>query len=277
MPSPCRRVMRPSPLEQLEGVPQGHERDAVLARQTALVVEALARPRLDLRNPLAQTLSDLVIPGHPGRHAPTALSSCGHGVLELLRPPAARQGRGTSERLTGAKGKRLVVYPFRTGEGQRQSMTLPVDAPAQRARLAARRCDSSTSVVSLRPAAPESTDWAASATPSLKSRALAPDDQAPAAAFMSTMSRRGPARRPGSRRMISRVLARGRPPADHGSRRAACPKSSGRTREAPHDALADLGHVALAGAGDLVEPVGAVDDERAKRAELGQHAGQRLA
>src|SRR5215475_10985868 len=81
-----------------------------------------------MRDPLAQTLSDLVIPRHPGRHALLlAVSSRSHGVLELLPPPSARAGVENEEQRRSAKGEAIRSVPLREGGGQRQTMTRLVD------------------------------------------------------------------------------------------------------------------------------------------------------
>src|SRR5437773_307092 len=59
-------------------------------------------------------------------------------------------------------------------------------------------------------------------------------------------------------------------------RRAGQAEVLGAHARAPHHPLVHLGDLALAGVGDLVEPVGAVDDERPDGAELREHAGQGL-
>src|SRR5262249_5091290 len=58
--------------------------------------------------------------------------------------------------------------------------------------------------------------------------------------------------------------------------RAREPDVLGPHLEGPHDALAHLGDTARARVRDLVETVGAVDDERAERPQLREDAGQRL-
>jgi hypothetical protein len=60
---------QPVALQHLEGLAQGHQRHAVLLGEPALIVEPRAGDERAAGHALAETLRDLVIPGHPARHA----------------------------------------------------------------------------------------------------------------------------------------------------------------------------------------------------------------
>src|SRR5437762_417659 len=184
--------------QDLERLTQRHERDAEVLSEAPLGVEAFARPNAAGANPLTQDLRDLMVPGH----------SCSH-VRSLTDPRGLDNGPALPTFAPPVSGVLGLWWPLnavvelRAGFQQERSAvtaterivtgeTDPGQGALTRGYSPARRWESAIRPASFAAAAPESTDSAASATPSLKSCALPPTTRA-AAAFISTMSRRGPA------------------------------------------------------------------------------------
>ena len=250
-----------------------HQGDAELASEAALIVQALTRS-LARRRRCAREGSERS--GDSGaRGSPVRPSTL--GVLELLRPLnvlVEHRNRDFTQAATGGDGDRPGPLYRAAGSGVNAGASgRPRTGSLGGLEDAARSVDQARP--SLPRAAPESMDCAASPTPSLKSRALAARDQRRRRVHQHDVAARPRLAGRASRRMMSAFSSPvpALQVADGRARRSRSPPGAPR---APHHALVHLGDVALAGVRDLVEAVGAVDHERADRAELGEHAGERL-
>ena len=151
--------------------------------------------------------------------------------------------------------------------------SVPSGGPPRRGVGLPRR-ENATSSSSRRPAAPESTASAASPMPSRRSRACPAAAIAPAA-LRTTASRRGPGRAGEDVADRSGRCPRGSRPRARRARSGRCRGRAGRSRRCRTEPLDDLADEVRAGGGELVDAVGAVDDEGALGAELGEDGGDR--
>ena len=115
----------------------------------------------------------------------------------------------------------------------------------------------------------------ASTRPAARSSAAPATHSAPAA-FSSTMSRRGPGSPREHRAHDRRVLGARRRRADPRAAPRSIPSERRIDAQPAHAARLEPGRVRVRGGGDLVEPVGAVHDERAREPSCAERRRQRL-
>ena len=186
--------------------------------------------------------------------------------LPRARIPRARRAGSASGRRSPADGERRLTSAIAARPGpasaSRNLMPMPPE-PGEKAISSSSRS----------PAAPESIASRASPTPSRRSAAWPAAAIAPAA--LSTTAERRPPSSPAKTARIAAAFSAGEPPRSSLGSQRGIPRSSGSiSRSRTRPSTTSQTRFGPAGESSSI-PAGAVDDEGAPRAELGEHVGDR--